>query len=373
MNPFVTYREHLDVYHHARSAGLTDHDYIALVDAANADIVELEGFGFVETPIEHLVINGQPLVVKVETGNVGGSHKARHLFGLLLRLLIDERANPNYHASELAIASCGNAALGAGIVACAARRTLRVFVPSDASEFVLDRLAFLGATVEVCHRQAGEEGDPCVTRLGEALEQGATAFTVQGPLAPASIDGARTLGLELAAQLTDANIEATDLYIQIGGGALATATVDGLMRAGYPLPKLHPVQARNAHPYVAAWNRISGLVDPSMDRAAAERLVAEHVDAMVAWPGTPSSVAHGILDDVTYDWETVAVHQIATHGYPILVEEPQFTAAANALADQVSPAPDETGAAAVAGWMADRRRTPDAVCVALVTGATHDH
>ncbi len=368
MNPFVEYRQHLDTYQRAIDLGVSDADYVTLVNEANAAIAEVDGVSFVQTPLDQVTINGRTLAVKIETGAVGGSHKARHLFGMLINLLVSERVDPNHAAPELAIASCGNAALGAAVVARSANRPLRVFVPTDANVAVLERLEHLGAHVEVCERESGEAGDPCMTRLHAAITAGASPFTVQGTLAPESIDGCRTLGLELAAQLTESHIVATDLYIQIGGGALATATMDGLIRGGYPLPKLHPVQARAAHPYVAAWNKISPLVKGPLTREAATALVAEHESAMTAWPEPPSSVAHGILDDITYDWKTVAVHQIMSGGYPILVEEDEFVAAAEALATQVTPAPDETGAASVAGWMVDRRRPEDAVSVALVTG-----
>ena len=59
--------------------------------------------------------------VKDETGNVGGSHKARHLFTILLHLVAAEalglaRSVPASTA-RLAIASCGNAALAAATLA----------------------------------------------------------------------------------------------------------------------------------------------------------------------------------------------------------------------------------------------------------------
>jgi hypothetical protein len=85
--------------------------------------------------------------VKDETHNVAGSHKARHLMGLLLYLAVVEggpgsAAAPGAQA-PLAIASCGNAALGAAVLARAASRALQVYVPPDAEHAVLDRLAAL--------------------------------------------------------------------------------------------------------------------------------------------------------------------------------------------------------------------------------------
>ena len=102
----------------------------------------MDGHGFGATPFgrsEHLSKSlgfeaGGGVWVKDETGNVAGSHKGRHLMGVLLHLEVAERlglAGPG-PSPDLAIASCGNAALAAAVVAAAGRRRLRVFVPVDA-------------------------------------------------------------------------------------------------------------------------------------------------------------------------------------------------------------------------------------------------
>ena len=80
--------------------------------------------------------------VKDETGNVSGSHKARHLIGRrtshqkIVEAIVGADAQPR----DLAIASCGNAALGAAVIAKAAGRRLLVFVPEWADAFVIGRL-----------------------------------------------------------------------------------------------------------------------------------------------------------------------------------------------------------------------------------------
>ncbi|MEZ5407177.1 MAG: pyridoxal-phosphate dependent enzyme [Acidimicrobiales bacterium] len=427
-NPFLTHRHQLDVYRHARAAGLTDAAYAALVAGADERVAAVAGTGFRATPLVDLtggpsvpaaLAGLAPVVAKVETANVSGSHKARHLFGLLLRLLIDDAvgsADGPGTGGPLAIASCGNAALGAAIVAASAGRALRVFVPTDANPAVLGRLDSLGAEVVTCPRRPGEAGDPCVLRLHEALAAGARPFTVQGPLEPAVIDGARTIGLELADQLASAGLTPADLFVQIGGGALATAVMDGLVRAGAggaPPPRLHPVQATAAHPYVAGWRRIApallaraGLPDPApaadpgasraglaraesaADRAQAEvlrRALADgrlHLPAdldavahlMTPWPGTPRSIAGGILDDLTYDWRTVLSHQIRSGGWPQLADEATLAEAAALAARLVAPPPDATGAAGLAGLVAAARsgtlppRAGGEALVVLLTG-----
>ncbi|MEM9130750.1 MAG: pyridoxal-phosphate dependent enzyme [Actinomycetota bacterium] len=403
-NPFLAFRHHLDLYAHALECGLDDAGYRELVTEADDRLAAVAGTGFRVTPLVELTLDAgrrlatpppQPVVAKVETGSVGGSHKARHLFGLLLRLLIDQRAQPDLASRPLAIASCGNAALGAALVARSAERELRVFVPTDADPAVLAELERLDARTSTCARRpGGPDGDPCIHALDESLTEGALPFTVQGTRVAAVIDGGRTLGLELAAQLRRRRLTAGRLFIQIGGGALATAVMDGLVRAELDrVPALHPVQAAAAHPYVAAARLAEPILSgigprPGVDAATVRAEVLAALDAaeaplMVPWPETPRSVASGILDDVTYDWRTVLAHQVATGGRAITVEETTFVEAAR-LGSQLDPPPDETGAAGLAGLLtvldegdapdadpdtlSDADADPDAVDVVLLTG-----
>ena len=62
--------------------------------------------------------------VKDETENVGGSHKARHLMGLMIWLRVAERIDPGLARRTLAIASRRNAAIAAATIARAAHRAL---------------------------------------------------------------------------------------------------------------------------------------------------------------------------------------------------------------------------------------------------------
>ena len=60
---------------------------------------------------------GVELWVKDETGNVAGSHKARHLATILLHLRAAEQLGLLTSRAPLAIASCGNAAIAAATLA----------------------------------------------------------------------------------------------------------------------------------------------------------------------------------------------------------------------------------------------------------------
>ncbi len=364
-NPFLRYRERLDSYEPVRQGAMTDEQFVDIVERFDAAISEVEGHGFVETPI----VDGSQLadaagldvelVIKAEPHNVGGSHKARHLFGVALHMLVSEALDPSPSAvaaaagQRLAIASCGNAAIGASVIARALNRPLDVFVPVWADEVVVETLDNLGSTINRCERREGEAGDPCYLRFSEAVDAGARAFSVQGTDTPTTFDGGRTLGWELADQTAAAGgLDA--LYIQVGGGALATA-----VSMAMPEVRLHPVQAIGCAPLRRAWDRLS----PDFDFAAA----AQNPDGyMTPWEN-PQSFATGILDDITYDWLPLLRRTRETGGEPIVAAE-SFITNAYALAHQHTDIPVcSTGAAGFAGLLAHPPGSRDRVGV-LFTG-----
>jgi threonine synthase len=77
---------------------------------------------------------------------------------------------------------------------------------------------------------------------------------------------------------------------------------------------------------------------------------------MWPWEEEPRSVAHGILDDETYDWLAVVRGMIMTGGYPVVVDE-EILERANELG-RVSTGidADHTGTAGLAGLMDLRDR-----------------
>src|SRR3972149_10617633 len=93
---------------------------------------------------------------------------------------------------DLAIASCGNAALAAAVVARAADRRLQVFIPTVADPKVVARLRRLEAELTICPREEGVTGDPTYHRLRQALRQGALPFTCPGGDNGVTIEGGKT-------------------------------------------------------------------------------------------------------------------------------------------------------------------------------------
>jgi len=354
-NPFIRYRDRLDSYAVARQAQLGDEEFVDLVGELDHKVSAVWGHGFLVSPL----IDGANLAaasgidarlsIKVEANGVGGSHKARHLMGVMIGQLVAERLGTPAPES-LAIASCGNAALGAAVVARSLDRKLDVFVPTWADETVVGQLTELGAQINRCERRDGEAGDPCYLRFSEAVAAGSQAFSVQGTDTPTTFDGARTLGWELAEQAE--NIDA--LYIQVGGGALATAVSLGL-----PQARLHPVQAEGCAPLRRAWDRWA----PEFDVLAAGD---PNQQFMTPWEN-PHSFATGILDDVTYDWVPLLQRTRASGGHPIVAPEADIERAYVLAHEHTDINVCSTGTAGFAGLLTEPAAAGEHVVV-LFTG-----
>ena len=378
-NTFLRYRRLLRSHHVALRHGLSDLDFQRIVRRLDREIAVVDGYGFGVTPFARSSELSDALGfssaggvwVKDETDNVSGSHKARHLFGVLLHLEVAERAGlvSSDAGPELAIASCGNAALAAAVVAAAGARTLQVFVPTDADPVVLARLEELGAFVTVCPRD-GLPGDPAYHALVRALAGGALPFTCQGNLNGLAIEGGETLGWEIASS----GVAIDRLLVQVGGGALASACIQALTEACQlgaidRVPRVDTVQTEGAWPLKRAFDAVEARGGSDL----ALRYAATHRSRfMWPWEQVPSSIAHGILDDETYDWLAVVEGMLATGGRPVVASE-DLLARANALAQLTTEIDvDPTGSAGLAGLVALRQAgevSDDERVAVLFTGA----
>ena len=383
-NPFVQYRQLFHSYHVARAHGMADDDYVALVRSLDEQVARVDGRGFRITPFarsaalsEHLGFTTDGGVwVKDETGNVSGSHKARHLCGIMIYLQVLERIGlvcPPL--PTLAIASCGNAALAAAVVARAAGRALQVFIPPDAPPAVVDRLAELGAQQTICRRDPGVRGDPCYLQFRAAVRNGALPFCCQGVANGLTIEGGETLGYEMIAAQ---DVPALDrVVIQVGGGALASAAIQAFTEAvalgvSTRLPRFHAVQTRGAFPLKRAYDRLARRILDAVtadgvrsDEATADliarrfplvqrelRYAAAHRSGfMWPWEEEPRSSAHGILDDETYDWFAIVKGMLASGGDPVVVDERLLVEAYDLARKTTGINVDHTGAAGLAGLL----------------------
>jgi threonine dehydratase len=337
---------------------------VALVTELDAAVALVAGTGFVITPFERSAALSDELGfaadggvwVKDETHQVAGSHKARHLFTILLHLRAAEMLGLAPWSTlesrpALAIASCGNAALAASTLARGAGWPIEVFVPEWADDVVIDRLVALGASINRCSRRAGDPpGDPTIHRFREAVGGGAIPFSVQGPENTLCLDGGRTIGWEMHAVLGRA---LDRLFVQVGGGAFASC-VGASYRGTGVQPMLHAVQAEGCAPLARAWDSARGTAHP-------ERHWAE---LMTPWDD-PRSLADGILDDETYDWLGVMEAMRARGGWPVVAPEAQIVAAHRlSLRTGIDASP--TGTAGLAGLLTIRGEIADDERVAVV-------
>ena len=392
-NPFVRFRQLLYSWELARWRGMSDDAYVELVRALDAEVARVDDRGFTITPYgPHEDLAGAidlsgGLWIKNETANVSGSHKARHLMGIGLYLAVADATGLSGGAERsLAIASCGNAALAAAVVARAANRPLQVFVPPSVDTGVAQRLEQLGADLVSCERRSSDPpGDPCYLRFLEAVSAGALPFACQGNQNGLTIEGGMTLGFELATQHAAGGWAALDrLLLQIGGGALASATIQALRwaHAGQlidRLPAIHAVQTESAHPIVDAWRRVAsdierrlvaaGVPKPTSDSDAERaRWIFVHRDSssvdaalrhaalhrsqyMKPIKTPPHSIASGILDDETYDWHQVVRGMIETGGWPVVVSEDNLARARDLGRADAKIDVCATGASGLAGLL----------------------
>jgi threonine synthase len=217
-------------------------------------------------------------------------------------------------------------------------------------------LAEREAIVERIPRSSTGEGDPCYLAFRKALtETGWVPFACAGNDNWSNIEGGSTLGWEMAMQLGDRLGRIDSVVIQVGGGALARSVAQAFeeaLRMGFlaALPRIHVCQPEGGFPFVRAYllalaeiTRRSGQTfdldydheaDPTEQLQLAVAFASSRCDQiqetaafvrhrfdsplvqsvfndmartpgyfMWPWDGAaPHSLAHGILDDVTYDW-----------------------------------------------------------------------
>jgi threonine synthase len=80
------------------------------------------------------------------------------------------------------------------------------------------------------------------------------------------------------------------------------------------------------------------------------RYLATHrSEFMWPWESEPRSVAHGILDDETYDWLAVVAGMADTGGRPLVVDEATLIEANDLAGSATGIDADHTGTAGLAG------------------------
>ena len=350
-NPFVRYRERMGWWAFARSNGMSDADTVALARSVAGQ------FGV--TPFElHDGLSeslGRPVWAKNETVGVSGSHKSRHLVGIMLHLIVAETLGLLPQRAPLAISSCGNAALAAAEVAASQSWPLEVFVPTWMDDAFGSGLDAHGATVNRCERADGVSGDPAMLAFRDAVASGSVPFSVQGPANAWCLDGGRTIGWEIRDQLRKAGVSPQAIYVQVGGGALATSLALGL---GDDIP-LVVVQAEGCAPLDRALQLAADVDAPECHWS----------EIMTTWEA-PASLADGILDDETYDWISIFRALRRSSGRSVVAPELNIVRA-HEIVNTFGPPTSATGSAGVAGAITEVEMgvLDDRPIVVLLSGA----
>jgi threonine synthase len=110
-----------------------------------------------------------------------------------------------------------------------------------------------------------------------------------------------------------------------------------------------------AWPLTRAFERVAARLPAgsglSQVRAAVSYAATHRSEFMWPWEQEPRSIAHGILDDETYDWLAVVEGMLVSGGGPVVVSE-DLLLRANALAvDATQIDVDETGSSGLAGLL----------------------
>jgi threonine synthase len=364
MNPFIRYRSRLYSHRVAMSRGMEDARYVAMVQEIDNALIRIDGNGFTETPLKwHEELN---LFAKDETNNVGQSHKARHLQNVMIYLQVLKLTSTDDSLSKrrLAVASCGNAGLAAATVAAAAEWPIDVCIPHNADDSVVNRLDELGAHIHMC----GRDGAPVSTVFGDISTQGAAdptlavcrslvsehdsiPFSVQGPECGLAVEGGKTLAWEIADAMRrdHRSQELERCYVQVGGGALGAGLVQGFAEDGCGIPSLECVEPAGK----AVLNRALELMAAQGLRQAAGAAAKTRGEFMWPWD-EPESIAHGILDDETYDWVALCDGMLSSGGGSHIVDDAGIIEA-KGIAEGWGVPVCHTGAAGLAGLIQSRR------------------
>ncbi len=178
------------------------------------------------------------------------------------------------------------------------------------------------------------------------------------------------MGWELADQLLESDATGTtNVFIQVGGGALATATWrglgEGLIESSDIKPVLYAVQTEACAPLARAWQ---SLIETGLSGAETLKLAQQHPDRyMQPWEPIGQSEATGILDDVTYDWLPIISGMLASGGGTIVVDETAIAAAHQNGRAVTHIDVEPTGTAGYAGLLQTRLPEP---AVVLFTGVS---
>ncbi|MCP3959192.1 MAG: threonine synthase [bacterium] len=241
--------------------------FLPLASAEHLPPLAVGGTPLLPVPELRRELDMPRLWVKDDTRNPSGSTKDR------ASLLVVAKAR-EYGYPTVAAASTGNAATALAAVAAAAGIEAVVFVPADAPEAKLVQMLAYGARV---FRIDGSYDDAFELCLESCDELG--WYNRNTALNPFTIEGKKTAGLEIAAELAPEVPDA--VLVTVGDGVILAGVAKGfadLERAGLipRAPRLIAVQPEGSAAIASALRRGAPAITPVMDAASvADSLVVQ--------------------------------------------------------------------------------------------------
>lgn len=361
-NPFLKYRQFISSYHL-----LGKKRYSAVLNRLSINLEKIGEPDLHTTPLinepkleKKFKLNPDSLYIKVETGNVSGSHKSRHALGNLLYIESVRILNKT-PKKNLAIYSCGNAALGASAASSALGYKLYAFVPENVDREIEARLVKYGTKVVRVKRDTLGTGDPCYLRFRESIDKlNLVPCSCSGPDNWPNIEGGATIIYEFISQMQERYESFPDnLFIQVGGGALASSIIYGLNRLVEvklinKLPRIFLVQTESCYPLFKTYQKVQKMkrLHPKLSiKELMQKIGSEGHKFMFPWSANvPESLAEGILDDTTYDWLAIIDGVLKTQGDVLVVKEKEIVDAFNTV-KKLGMNISATGTSGLAGLM----------------------
>ena len=212
--------------------------------------------------------------IKDETANVAGSHKGRHLMGLLLHLEVAERLGlgGSSNAARSGHRQLRQRRSGRGGGRPSRGRRLRVFVPSTPTRWSAGCLR-CSAPTSSCALVSPGSRRPYLPPSPGGAGGGGAALHLPGKRERPGHRGRGDTRLRDGVGVGGQRAELLDhLVVQVGGGALASACMQafdeavqlGVLARG---PHIHTAQTAGAHPLERAYRRVAALL-PATGAAA---------------------------------------------------------------------------------------------------------
>jgi len=261
------------------------------------------------------------LYLKNEINNPTGSFKDRPINVGLNRAL-------EFDAKIVAAASSGNAANSLAAGAAKANIQCVAFVPAHAADSKIAQLLLYGARVFPVERPSGYLGDPTVEMLTRChYELGFHPIPSFGHLNPYQMQGAKTIGYEIAEELSPDHV-----VIPVGGGGLYLGNHNAFDDYKYlglveEIPAMHAVQGEGCAPLV---------------KAVRENAPIE------TWKD-PHTLANGLADPFTWDGEQVMSAMKMNGGSAVTADDGSIIEAQKDLARYEGIFAEPTGATALVG------------------------